>query len=136
MSFYGKKFKKAKFDKVLELMDAMAVTEKTRNILKQFESLTSFKDNGDGTIQYLVTLGDKEIINQTITLGVEKDFKTPEDIVTKVTFTFDGGKLKSVMKFPDGKVLYMDREFDDNTMTLYIWLEGVDIKASVTYEAV
>ncbi|KAI8442082.1 hypothetical protein MSG28_005716 [Choristoneura fumiferana] len=129
MSFYGKKFKKAKFDKVLELMDAMAVTEKTRNILKQFESLTSFKDNGDGTIQQ----GNHQPNHH---LGVEKDFKTPEDIVTKVTFTFDGGKLKSVMKFPDGKVLYMDREFDDNTMTLYIWLEGVDIKASVTYEAV
>ncbi|XP_061722888.1 uncharacterized protein LOC133529226 [Cydia pomonella] len=133
MAFYGKKWQKSDFENVLELMDKLEVPEKTRALLRQTESISTFLNNGDGSIQYVVTVGDKEIINQNIVLDEEKDFKTPDGIDTKNTFTREGETLKSVMKFPDGKVLHLDREFGADKMILHAWLEGLDLKANVTY---
>ncbi|CAG9104790.1 hypothetical protein JYU34_011944 [Plutella xylostella] len=136
MSFFGKKYQKTDIENVLELMDALNVSEKIRAVLRNTESHSTFIKNADGSIQYVVTHNGNTLVDQKIVLGEEADFTTPDGTVTKNTFTLEGDTLKATMKTPDGKLLHFDRHFQGDVLRMEIYLDGLDLKGIVHYHVV
>ncbi|XP_063368383.1 uncharacterized protein LOC134656790 [Cydia amplana] len=135
MAFYGKNFKKTKFENIDELLDAFKAPDNVRGLVKNTDSTSRFEKNADGSVQYIVSKDGQELFNQKMTPGVEADFTTPDGIKTKVTCQINEG-VQTVMTFPDGNKLHMDRVFEGNTMKNIIYKEGSDLKGTIFYEQV
>lgn len=80
------------------------------------DSISSFLKNDDGSIQYTVSKDGVEAFSQKITPGADADFKTPDGNMAKVFYELKGDSLESVITFPDGNKLHLDRIFEGNTM--------------------
>ncbi|XP_063541247.1 uncharacterized protein LOC134750084 [Cydia strobilella] len=136
MAFYGKNFKKTKYENIDQLLDAFKAADNIRALVKTTGSISRFEKNADGSIQYIVSKDGQERLNLKMTPGAEVDFTTPDGKNTKISCqTKDDGVL-SVMTFPDGVKLHMDRVFDGNNMKLIIYKDGSDQKGTVFYEQV
>ncbi|XP_047999300.1 uncharacterized protein LOC125236519 [Leguminivora glycinivorella] len=136
MAFYGKNYKKTKFENVDELLEAFKAPEKVRQLMKNTDSVSRFEKNADGTISYIVTKDGQESFNQKMTPGVEVDFTTPDGIQTKISSEVSDDAVRTVLTFPDGVKIHMDRVFEGNTMKNIMYKDGSDQKGIITYEQV
>ncbi|XP_063388587.1 uncharacterized protein LOC134674443 [Cydia fagiglandana] len=136
MAFYGKNFKKTKFENIDVLLDAFKAPDSVRGLVKNTDSVSRFEKNPDGSVQYIVSKDGQERFNQKMTQGAEADFTTPDGIKTKVSCQINDDGVQTVMTFPDGAKLHMDRVFEGNTMKLIIYKEGSDLKGTIFYEQV
>ncbi|XP_061722205.1 uncharacterized protein LOC133528762 [Cydia pomonella] len=136
MAFYGKNYKKTKFENIDELLEAHNAPDKVRGLIKSTDSISRFEKNADGSVQYIVSKDGQEHFNQKMTPGVEVDFTTPDGIKTKVSCQINDDSVQTVMTFPDGGKLHMDRVFEGNTMKHIIYKEGTDLKGTIFYEQV
>ncbi|XP_041972228.1 fatty acid-binding protein 2-like [Aricia agestis] len=111
---YGITFKHKTDENFKEFLDSLGIGDvKVQAILDTCPSQKLDK-NGD---DYVLTTSDcKKSKELTFKNGVEFEENVTENVTAKTTFTIDGDVLKQVQKFPDGRSLFIDRKFTDNTL--------------------